>query len=187
MSETTASNPGLKPGDPGFVFPKEVHNLLVVAEASHMQMSAMADSKASILMGASFVVFSIAIGNLSGGKGAVDVPIILLTIFSFGATLLGILTVRPSRMRKQTIAPDKANLLFFGSFANISRDEYVEQVIGVLASEEEVYRRMARDIYDHGCLLRAEKYRWLYWSFTLFMIGMVVTFAAVVIEVLLRR
>lgn len=178
------SDDRLKPGDPDYVFPKEVHNLLVAAEAGHMQMSAMADSKASMLMGASFVVFGIAIGNLADGK--LSWPLLLLTLFSFGATLLGILTVRPTRMRAQKVPPEQVNLLFFGSFANISREQYVEQVIGVLSSEEETYRRLARDIYDHGCMLRTEKYRWLYWSFTLFLVGMVVTFAAVLWELLLR-
>ncbi len=172
------------PGDPEYEFPKEVHNLLMSAEAGHMQMSAMADSKASILMGASFVVFSMAIGDIV--EGTPSLPLLILTIFSFGATVLGVLTVRPGRMRAHKVAPEKANLLFFGSFTNISRDDYVEQVIKVLSSEEEVYRRMARDIYDHGCLLRAEKYRWLYWSFTLFLVGLVATFAAVVIQLALR-
>lgn len=177
-------DPNSRPGDPGYVFPKEVHNLLVCAETNHMGLSAMADSKASMLMGASFVVFSITIGNLAQAGSKVSLPVLLLTFFSFVATLLGILTVRPTRMRPHRVAPDQANLLFFGSFANLSRDEYVEEMIRTLSSEEEVYRRMARDLYDHGCVLRAEKYRWLYWSFTMFLVGMVVTFAAVVWELL---
>lgn len=174
----------LGPGDPGYEFPKEVHNLLVSAEAGHYQLSAMADSKASMLMGASFVVFSIAIGQII--EGSVSLPMLILTLFSFGATVLGVLTVRPARMRAAKVEAKQANLLFFGSFANISREEYVEEMIRVLSSEEEVYRRMARDIYDHGCLLRAEKYRWLYWSFTMFLVGLIVTFVAVVVEVFMR-
>lgn len=179
------SNRGLetsppKLGDPDYVFPKEVHNLLVSAYSGNMGLSAMADSKASMLMGASFVVFGIAIGDIV--KGEVSLPLLVLTLFAFGATVLGVLTVRPTRMRTVKIDPGKANVMFFGSFTNISREEYIEQVIGVLSSEEETYRRMAGDIYDHGCLLKAEKYKWLYWSFTLFLVGLVVTFLVVLYE-----
>ena len=181
---TEAVATALKPGDPDYVFPKEVHNLLVSAYTGNMGLSAMADSKASILMGASFVVFGIAIGDIV--QGDVSLPILMLTLFSFGATLLGVLTVRPNRMPTVKADPSKVNILFFGSFTNISREDYIEQVIDVLSSEEETYRRMARDIYDHGCLLKADKYKWLYWSYTMFLIGLVATFLAVLYEVIVR-
>ncbi len=183
MADQVEQKRALGPGDPGYEFPKEVHNLLVSAEAGNMGLSAMADSKASMLMGASFVVFSLSIGGIAEGNASL--PLLLLTLFSFAATVLGILTVRPGRMPRPRagVAPKDVNILFFNSYANISRDQYVEQVIETLSSEEEVYRAMARDIYDHGCLLRAEKYRWLYWSFTLFLAGLIITFLAVVYEV----
>ena len=179
MSEAE-HNPELKPGDPGYVFPKEVHNMLVAADAGHVALSQMADNKSSILMGASFVVFSLSISDIADGKASL--PIILLTAFSFMATLLGIMTVRPGPVKAWKVTPDKANLLYFGSFANISRDEYVEQMIKVLSSEEATYRHLAASIYDHGCILRKEKYRWLYWSYTFFLTGLIVTGLAVVWE-----
>ena len=159
--------------------------MLVAAEAGHMALSDMADNKSSILMGASFVVFGLSIGDISAGKAGV--PILLLTAFSFAATVLGVLTVRPARMRAFKTTPEKANLMFFGSFTNISRQEYEEAVIKTLSSEEETYRQMARSIYDHGCVLRREKFQWLYWSYTLFLVGLIVTFIAVIIEVALSR
>jgi hypothetical protein len=76
--------------------------------------------------------------------------------------------------------------MFFGSYANISREEYVEQMMKVLTSEEEVYKRLARDVYDHGCILRADKYRWLYWSYTLFLVGLVITFGALVLKLFME-
>ena len=39
-------------------------------------------------------------------------------------------------------------------------------MIRVLSSEEETYRRLARDLWDHGHVLRDNKYRWLYLSYT---------------------
>ena len=148
MTDDAAAPTALKPGDPDYEFPKEVHNLLVLANTTNITLSGMADTKASILMGASFVVFSLSIGDLAAGKATF--PLLVLTLFSFVATVFGVLTVRPNRMPKQADPDEKANILFFGSYTNAPRDEYVDEVIKVLSSEEETYRRLAKDLYDHG-------------------------------------
>ena len=176
----------LGPGDPDYVFPKEVHNLLVAANATNITLSGMADTKASILMGASFVVFSMSIGDIADGKASL--PLLVLTLFSFIATVFGVLTVRPNRMRvsKTPIPPDKINILFFGSYTNARREDYVDEMMKVLSSEEETYRRLTMDLYDHGKLLRDDKFSWLYWSFTLFLVGMVATAIAVLYQLYIR-
>jgi hypothetical protein len=174
----------LSPGHPDYEFPKEVHNLLIAAYEGNLAMSEMADNKASILMGASFVVFSLSISDIAEGKASL--PLLVLTIFSFVATVFGVLTIRPNRMRasKTPISRDKINILFFGSYANARREEYVEEMLKVLSSEEETYRRLTRDLYDHGKVLRDDKFSWLYWSFTLFLLGMVLTACAVLYQLL---
>jgi hypothetical protein len=171
-------------GHPDYEFPKEVHNLLIAAYEGNWALSEMADNKASILMGASFVVFSLSIGDVAAGKATF--PLLVLTLFSFAATVLGVLTVRPNRLRKFKLDPNNVNIMFFGSYANISREEYIEQVVKVLSSEEETYRRLAKDIYDHGCALRSDKYRWLYWSYTLFLVGLVITFGSLLLKLFLE-
>lgn len=170
----------VNPDDP--VFPKEVHNLLVAAYEGNLAMSEMADNKASILMGASFVVFSLSISDIAEGKA--NLALLILTIFSFVATVFGVLTIRPNRMRatKLPIPPEKINILFFGSYANARREDYVAEMMKVLSSEEETYRRLSQDLYDHGKVLRDDKFSWLYWSFTMFLVGMLATAAAVVMD-----
>ena len=177
----------LSVGHPDYEFPKEVHNLLMAANQTNMTLSEMADSKASILLGASFVVFSLSIGSLAEGKA--NFPMLVLTLFSFIATIFGVLTVRPNRMRraKVPVTGKKVNILFFGSYIDCPREEYVDEVMRVLSSEEETYRRLARDLWDHGHVLRDDKYRWLYWSFTFFLWGMVVTALAVAGQMLFDK
>src|SRR5215218_7061985 len=146
MSEPKLVNPNDR------VFPKEVHNLLVAANTTNINLSWIADTKASILMGASFVVFSMSIGDIAEGKASL--PILVLAVFSLVATIFGVLSVRPNRLRSRPIPIEKANILFFGSYTNVPRDAYVDKVITVLSSEEETYRTLAEDLYDHGKLLR---------------------------------
>src|SRR4030095_292531 len=121
MSES--SEPKLvSPDDP--VFPKEVHNLLVAANATNIPLSGMADTKASILMGASFVVFSMSISDIADGKASL--PLLVLTMFSFVATIFGVLTVRRNKMvvNKTPIPAEKINILFFDSYTNARRAGY---------------------------------------------------------------
>ena len=182
--EVSVRDPALLPEDPRYTFPATA-SMLEATESAHMALSDMADNKSSILMGASFVVFGLSISDVAAGKASF--PLLVLTLFTFAATVLGVLTVRPGRLRRFNIAPDKANLMFFGSFTNITRQEYEDQVIKLMTSEEETFRHMARSVYDHGCVLKKEKYRWLFWSYTLFLIGLIITFAAVVFQVYLDK
>ncbi len=164
-------------------FEPEYINVLVSAHAGNLELSNMADSKASILLGASFVVFGLSISDIAAGKASI--PLVVLTLFSFIATVLGVLTVRPARIRDWKVDPGKSNIMFFGSFTNVTREQFIEQCIDTLASPEESIRAMARDIYDHGHLLKKEKFRWLYWSYTAFLWGMWITALAVVIDLYL--
>ena len=108
----------------------------------------------------------------------------MLTTFSFIATVFGVLTVRPNKLTvtKTPIPPEKINILFFGSYTNARREDYIDEMMKVLSSEEETYRRLTADLYDHGKVLRDDKFSWLYWSFTMFLFGMLVTALAVVLD-----
>jgi hypothetical protein len=163
---------------PGFVFEPEYINVLISAHAGNLELSNMADSKASILLGASFVVFGLSISDIAAGKASV--PLVVLTLFSFIATVLGVLTVRPARIKDWKVEPGKVNIMFFGSFTNVTKEQYIEQCVRALADPETSIRAMAADIYDHGKLLKADKFSWLYWSYTAFLWGMWITAAVVV-------
>lgn len=164
----------------GFSFEPEYINVLISAHAGNLELSNMADSKASILLGASFVVFGMSISDVAAGKASL--PMLVLTVFSFIATVLGVLTVRPARIKNWKVQPGNANIMFFGSFTNVTKEEYVEQCVRVLADPEASIRTMAADIYDHGKLLKADKFSWLYWSYTAFLWGMWITAAVVVLD-----
>ena len=159
-------------------FEPEYINVLASAHAGNLELSNMADSKASILLGASFVVFSLSISDIAAGKASI--PIVVLTVFSFVATVLGVLTVRPARLRPFKVEPGKANIMFFGSYTNVTREQFVEQCVDTLRDPKESIRAMARDIYDHGHVLKKDKFSWLYWSFTAFLWGMWITAGVVV-------
>ena len=162
------------PADP--VFPKEVHNLLVVAQQGHLSLSAMADTKASTLMAATFVVFTLTIGQITTDRATLS--LLLLGIFSFISTICSVLAIRPTLARPAAGLTPGANIVFFGAFAGVPENVYIDHIIDVLKSEEATYRAMARDLYQNGRILYFKKYRYLSYAYTTFLVGLGATLAA---------
>jgi hypothetical protein len=164
-----------------FEFPKEVHNMLVGAQAAHVALSEMADSKASILMGATFVVFSLTIGGI--GSKSISPPLLVLGAFSFLAAVLSVMAILPSVLGKSKAG--KPNLLFFGTFARMNEEEYIQTLVTEMRSEEKVYRMMARDLYQNGVVLQRDKYRYLAYAYRTFLAGMIATIVGFVVQLVL--
>lgn len=159
-------------------FPANAIHLVRTSQTIHVSLSQMADQKASILMGATFVIFTIAIGQSRGGQGA-PLPLLILGAFAFFAAVLAVLAILPATRYRATPTP---NLLFFGSFTQLSEGEYVDRVLDALATDESIYRAMARDIYQNGVVLERKKYRLLGYAYRVFLVGLTVSFLAFIFE-----
>lgn len=166
---------GQPPEEPHY--PMNAVHLVRTTQLAQMQLSAMADHKASILMGATFVIFTITIGQAQGSQA--PLPLLILGASAFFSAVFAVLAVLPAtRYRKD--AP--LNLLFFGSFTRLDEEDYLEQLTERLKSDDSIYRTMARDIYQNGTVLADKKYRLLGYAYRIFLAGLVASFAAFVIQ-----
>ncbi len=158
--------------------PNAVHMIRTV-QMIHVQLSAMADQKASILMAACFVIFTITINQ---AKGALPpLPLIVLGGFAFLSAICAVMAIIPkTKMPKD--AP--VDLLFFGSFTQMPVDDFVTQVVDVMADEETMLRAIAADVYGNGVVLQRKKFRYLELSYRLFLVGLVAAAAAFVVQYL---
>jgi hypothetical protein len=147
--------------------PNAVHMIRTV-QMIHVQLSAMADQKASILMGASFVIFTITINQAQ--RALPPLPLLVLGGFAFLSAICAVMAIIP-----KTTMPKGApvDLLFFGSFTQMPPDDYVTQVVDVMADEETMLRAIAADVYGNGLVLQQKKYRYLGLSYRLFLVGLV--------------
>ena len=168
------------PATPGYS-PHAVHMLRTV-QANTLKLSQMADQKASILMGASFLVFSIAISRALAGE--LPWSLAILAFFAFLSALCGAVAVMPSVGRPGS--GGRLNKLFFGHFHDRDEDEWSEDVLADLAADETVFRLMLRDIYQNGQVLHHRKYRFLGYAYGLFIAGLLATLAAFALELALR-
>jgi hypothetical protein len=140
---------------------------------ANITLSQMADQKASILMGATFVVFTISVGQAS--RGDFPYALLVLAISAFLSALCAIAAVLPSVRAPRKLPPGRENVLFFGVFAGMSEDEYAERVLEALRSDETVFRTMLRDTYQNGLVLQRKKYRYLSLAYQIFLVGLTLT------------
>jgi len=150
--------------------PNAIH-LVRTAQQLTLQLSQMADHKASILMGATFVVFTISVGQAR--SGGFSISLMLLAFFSFVSAMLAVFAVLPSIGGKPKGQP---NILFFGVFTRFDEDAFADRVLDVLHDDEQIYRTMLRDIHQNGQVLQAKKYRYLGLAYRTFLVGLTVTF-----------
>jgi Family of unknown function (DUF5706) len=151
-------------------FSSDAIHLLRTTQQVNVSLSQMADQKASILMGATFVVFTIGVGQAS--SQGLSPPLIVLIIFAFLSAMLAVFAIMPS------ISPTKNgsnNILFFGYFSRLTEQDYADQVIANLHSDEDIYRTMLRDVYQNGLVLQNKKYKFLGYAYRVFLAGLVLT------------
>ena len=174
---------------PAITFPPNAVHLVRTNQQITMQLSQMADQKASILMGATFVVFTLAVGQARSGGGALAMPLAILATFSFLSALLAVSAVLPRVGKAPPVVykdgKDHSNILFFGRFEQMDEDEFISAVKARLRTEEDLYETMLRDTYQNGVVLARRKYRYLAYAYRLFVVGLTLTFVAFGVEMAL--
>jgi len=149
------------------LFPPNAVHVVRTSQQIHVQLSGMADQKASILMGAAFVIFTIAIREAETARP--PLPLLILGGSAFLAAVFAAFAVMPAiRFR----GGGEPNLLFFGSFSRMKEEHFVDEMVALMRSDEDSYRAMARDLHQNGVVLARKKYRLLGWAYRIFLAGM---------------
>ncbi len=160
-------------------FSADAIHLVRTTQQIGLSLSQMADQKASILMGATFVVFTIAVNQAA--RSPVSPALVILAISAFVSAMLAVFAIMP------TIGGGKGgggapNILFFGHYTSKSEDEFADELLEHLRDPEAIYRTMLRDIYQNGQVLERKKYKYLGAAYRAFLIGLVLTLAAAVVQ-----
>jgi len=157
----------------------EAVHLLRTVTASNLTLSQMADHKANMLMGATFLVFTLSVGQAS--RGSVPVALLVLAAFAFVSALLAVLAVLPATGGGD-FSEEHSNLLFFGAFTPLGEDGFRERMRHTIGSDERIFAAMIRDIYQNGSVLKRKKYKFLRLGYLNFLIGLSVTFVVFLFE-----
>ncbi|MCB4807617.1 DUF5706 domain-containing protein [Tamlana sp. 62-3] len=152
-----------------------------VALRNHIKLSDIADTKANILLSVNAIIISLVLANLISKLDSNPYLIYPTAIFTLSCVIsmvLSIIATRPNitsgEFTKEDVANKKVNLTFFGNFHKMSLEEYDWAVKELLKDKNYVYSSLTKDLYFLGKVLE-RKYRILRITYTIFMIGMIVS------------
>jgi len=148
---------------------------------NHINLSAIADSKANLMLSINAIIISITISVLIPNYRA-NPELIAPSIFLLSVCLLSIIFATLSTMPKVTrgvftkedVYNKKANLLFFGNFFNNTLEEFQWGMGEMMKDHDFLYGSMVRDLHSLGNVLNA-KYRYLRITYFIFMFGMILS------------
>jgi hypothetical protein len=162
---------------------KAIQSVFRVTLRNHMKLSDIADTKANILLSVNAIIISIALTNLipklDNPKNAyLMIPTLIFLTFSVLSIIMSILATRPNvtkgRFSREDVTNKKVNLLFFGNFHHMSLEEFQWAIGEMLQDKEYIYSSLTKDLYFLGIVLE-RKYKLLRITYTIFMIGMVLS------------
>ncbi len=183
-SATDDQSPGDDPSQSALVSkPKRsdrgIETMFRTTSSNHLQLSAMADSKANIMISTNSIIISLVLSVLARKLEewpALIGPTILLTAVCLVATVFAILAVRPhitsGRFSREDIEHKTTNLLFFGNFYQMDLADYEWGMQQMMNDADFLYASLTRDIYYLGRVL-GQKYKFLRYSYNVFMFGFV--------------
>jgi len=92
--------------------------------------------------------------------------------------VMSIIATKPNvttgQFTEEEVTTKKVNLLFFGNFHKMKLEQYNWAMKELIKDKDYIYSSLTKDLYFLGVVLE-RKYRILRWTYTIFMIGMVLS------------
>ncbi|MBD8527161.1 Pycsar system effector family protein [Pseudomarimonas arenosa] len=148
-------------------------HLLRLFQQHHVQLSTMADTKASMIITISSIVLTIALGRLHDSE--YRIALIVLTIFTMLALLMAIMAVLPKFRGVKRLdgpIPPGFNMMFFGHFTALPPERYIREMAERMMPGK-AYETVLMDVYGLGQYLAQHKYPYLRWAYVFFLSGFV--------------
>jgi predicted metal-dependent HD superfamily phosphohydrolase len=167
-----------------------VETMFRVALRNHMTLSNIADTKANILLSVNAIIVSLALSNLlpkldNPSNAHLLIPTIIFVLFTVVSIILSILATRPNvtegKFSKEDVANKKVNLLFFGNFHQMQLEDFEWGISEMMTDRDYLYGSLTKDLYFLGLVLN-RKYKILRITYTVFMIGIIVSVLAFAIS-----
>lgn len=167
---------------------KSIQTLFRVTLRNHMKLSDIADTKANILLSVNAIIISLALANMIPKLDAANnehllIPTLILILFSVASIILSVLSTRPQvtsgEFTKEQVKNREVNLLFFGNSHKMPFEQFKWGMKEIIKDKDYVYESLMLDLHLLGKVLH-RKYKILRITYTVFMIGIIVSVIAFV-------
>lgn len=174
---------------------KAIQSVFRVTLKNHIKLSDIADTKANILLSVNAIILSIALSNLipkldNASNTYLIIPTMIFLAFTLISMLLSVMATRPNvtsgKFTKEDVNKKRVNLLFFGNFHKMSLGEFEWAMNEMLGDKEYIYSSLTKDLYFLGLVLQ-RKYKILRLTYTIFMIGILVSVSAFAISFMISE
>lgn len=181
-------------------FGRGIDTLYRVTLRNHINLSSIADGKANMIISINTLVLSILITAGTAGLSIESlslannldliIPVVLLMLSSLAAIIFAVLSAIPKvsgaplEFEDGSVDPRKFNLLFFGNFLRLDKEDYVAHLRELKKDQELLYDDLARDLYNLGVVLQ-KKYRLLTVAYRVFIGGLIISVFAFFITTML--
>ncbi|NBC25717.1 MAG: hypothetical protein GVY08_02575 [Bacteroidetes bacterium] len=168
-----------------------VSDMFRTSYRTHIELSAIADNKSNIMISINGIIISIMIASVASQISTnswLMLPTALLLITCLLSLIYSVLAARPrvsnEKVTLSDVRSNKSNILFFGNFYSMDRDDYVTGLEELMSDNTRLYTTMARDLHGLGVVL-SKKFKLLRVAYNIFMIGLVVSVCSFLIVYLL--
>jgi len=167
-----------------------IQTLFRVTLKNHLMLSDIADTKANILLSVNAIIISLVLSNLmtkldSPSNNYLVYPTLLFVLFSVVSMVLAVLATRPNvthgEFTKEDVRQRKVNLLFFGNFHKMKLEDYQWAINELVQDKDYIYSSLTKDLYYLGLVLN-RKYKILRWTYTIFILGMIISVLAFIVS-----
>ena len=163
-----------------------IETMFRVALRNHITLSDIADTKANILLSVNAIIISMTLSSLipkldNPSNHYLIIPSLIFVAFTVTSIVLSVLATRPNvtegKFSKEDVANKKVNLLFFGNFHQMKLPEFEWAMEEMMQDRDYLYGSLTKDLYFLGLVLN-RKYKLLRTTYTVFMIGVIVSVIA---------
>lgn len=171
-------------------FGRGVETMFRVTLKNHIELSAIADTKANILLSVNAIIISVALSNLvpkldNLSNAFLVWPTLILMLFSVTSVVLSVLSTRPNissvNVTKEMIMNKQTNILFFGNFHKMGLKDFEWGIDYLMENQDVLYNSLTKDLYYLGLVLE-RKYRLLRITYTVFMFGIIISALSFIIS-----
>lgn len=148
---------------------------------NHINLSAIADNKANLMLSVNAIIISITISVLIPNykiNPELNIPAAFLLLVSVLSIIFATLSTRPKitqgTFTREDVLSKKANLLFFGNFFNAPIEDFEWGMNEMMKDKDFLYGAMIRDLHSLGKVLN-KKYKFLRITYLIFMYGITIS------------
>lgn len=163
-----------------------IETMFRVALRNHITLSDIADTKANILLSVNAIIISMTLSTLipkldNPSNHYLIIPTLIFVLFTVASIIISIMATRPNvtegKFTKEDVANKKVNLLFFGNFHQMNLPDFEWAMDEMMKDRDYLYGSLTKDLYFLGLVLN-RKYKLLRITYTVFMIGIIVSVLA---------